>query len=365
MVRRRARLGCVGLALMTWLGVACGDSHPPTPTPSIRPSTASPTSGSNLFFDRAPQQLVAGFAAGIGGNMACSGSQLVFTNGRMDTLYSTSTAVFAPRELVSLHGFSISPISMAGTWAAFTAYRQAGDQLSPLAAWTVYAIQIPTGRVVRLATGTSETELREMPVPSVGDGFIVWDELMPKVGKVLWLYDLASHGTRRLDLPASAYPVYPSAAGKRVLFLDNSRDPHHASEVWVGRGGEPMLLDIDSDQVTGLAPGSTVFDAVLTATRAVWINGAGGGSSYKIQELLRARGRVQPSTETASVAPILVGDGITIWLAGPRGATTAHAGSRTALVSPDLIGGGVGMALCGSDLYYAGPHVSLRVAHIG
>ena len=357
------RWGSLSLVLVTWLGVACGGSQPRAAT-SPSPSS-SPTAPSSPFFDPAPRQLVAGFSAGIGGNMACSGSHLVFTDGPMHVLYGTGTAEFAPRRLLSVPG-SIGPISMSGDWAAFTVYTQAAGQLSPLAAWTVYAIQITTRRVLRLAAGTNQTELTEMPRPTVGDGFVVWDELMPGAGKVLWLYQVDSGGTRRIGLPAGTYPVAPSAVGRNVLFMDNSHDPNHSSEIWVGRGGEPILLNLDTGRITDLLPGSTVFDSVLTATRAAWINGGPGGTGEVVQEMSPLlNGRVQTLAAIDSVAPIWANDRITIWLAGIRGEVTAHSGVRTAVVSPDLTSSPGGIALCGHDLYYAGPNLSLRVAHIG
>jgi hypothetical protein len=65
------------------------------------------------------------------------------------------------------------------------------------------------------------------------------------------------------------------------------------------------------------------------------------------------------------VTPIWASDRITVWLAGIRGAVTARIGARTAAVSPDLTVSPGGVALCGSDFYYGGRNLSLRVAHIG
>jgi hypothetical protein len=308
--------------------------------------------------------LVAGFAPGIGGNMACSSSDLVFDDGPQHTLYATAVAAFRPRKLLTING-SVGPISMSGSWAAFAVYTQAGQELSPLGAWSVYGVEITSGRSVVLATGTG-TELDELPFPTVGDGFIVWDELINVGNKVLWRYDTSSGARTQLALPSGTYPVRPSAAGGTLLFLDNSRDPARASESWLGRGGEPLLLDIGSGQITHLASSSVVTRAVVTPSRAVWISGSTPGTSvYDIQEVSIPGGAIKMLAETTGVTPIWANDQITVWLGGIRGAVTAHIGARTAVVSPDLTVSPGGVALCGSDFYYGGPYLSLRVAHIG
>jgi hypothetical protein len=295
--------------------------------------------------------------------MACSSTDLVFADGPMYTLYATSLSAFQPRKLLALTG-SIGPISMSGQWAAFAVYRQAGEQLSPLAAWSVYGVQITTGRAVVVASGTNSTELSELPFPTVGDGFIVWDELMNGGSKVLLRYDVNSGATTQLKVPAGTYPVYPSASGGALLFLDNSRDPRHASETWFGRGGEPLLLDMATEQLSHLATGSVVYEAVLTSARAVWITASTDATVNDIQEVVVPGGSARTLAQTANVAPLWANGQITIWLGGSLGAVTARLGSRTAIVSPDLTQSPGGIALCGSDLYYGGPHLSLRVAHI-
>ena len=133
----------------------------------------------------------------------------------MRTLYTTSLGAFQPRKLLTVRG-SVGPISMTGSWAAFAVYTQAGDQLSPLAAWSVYGVEITSGRAVVLAKDTTATELSELPFPSAGDGFIVWDEMMNGGNKVLMRYDVNSGAITQLKLPAGTYPVYASASGGAV-----------------------------------------------------------------------------------------------------------------------------------------------------
>lgn len=296
--------------------------------------------------------------------MACSSADLVFTDGPQRTVYTTRLAAFQPRKLLTVTG-SVGPISMSGSWAAFAVYTQAADQLSPLAAWSVYGLQITTGRAVVLASGAGATELSELPFPTVGGGFIVWDELTNGGKKVLRRFDVNSGTMTELTLPTGAYPVYPSASGGALLFLDNSRDPGHASETWLARGGEPLLLDMSTGELSHLATGSVVHEAVLTPSRAVWISPSTGAAPYDIREAAIPGGAARTLAQTATVAPLWANGQITIWLGGNRGAVTALLGSRTAVVSPDLTTSPGGIALCGSDLYYAGPNLSLRVAHIG
>lgn len=331
-------------------------------TQSPSPSAVSSPSP---FFDSAPRELVAGFAPGIGGNMACSSSDLVFDDGPQQSLYTTGVSKFQPRQLLTIKG-SIGPISMSGSWAAFAVYTQAGQELSPLGSWSVYGVEIISGRSVVLASGADATQLSELPYPTVGDGFIVWDELMSVGNKVLWRYDTDSGASTQIKLPSGTYPVRPSAAGGTLLFLDNSRDSAHASETWLGRGGEPLLLNLGSGEITHLATGSVVAKALLTPTRAVWINGSTTSSSvYDIQEVAIPGGTPRTLAETTDLAPLWANEQITVWLGGVRGAVTARIGARTAVVSPDLTISPGGVALCGSDFYYGGPNLSLRVARIG
>jgi hypothetical protein len=296
--------------------------------------------------------------------MACSSGDLVFTDGPQRTLYTTGLAAFQPRKLLTVTG-SVGPISMSGSWAAFAVYKQAADQISPLAAWSVYGLQITTGRAVVLASGTGATELSELPFPTVGSGFIVWDQLTNGGNKVLNRFDVNSGKTTELTLPTGTYPVRPSAAGGALLFMDNSRDPGHASETWLGRGGEPLLLDMSTGELSHLATGSVVAEAVLTPSRAVWINLSTGAGPYDIREAAIPGGAARTLAQTATVAPLWANGQITIWLGESPRAVTALLGRRTAVVSPDLTTSPGGIALCGSDLYYAGPNLSLRVATIG
>jgi hypothetical protein len=349
----------LGLAIV--LGPACGWSQDSPPASSDGSPTAAT---SNQYFDPAPRQLVTGFTPGIGGNMACGSETVVFTDGPMHTIYATGRHGFSPHKLMDVNG-KIGPISMAGSWVAFTAYAQAGDQISPLAAWTVYGINLATGRTVALATGSNAVELRELPFPTVGDGFIVWDALAQNSNKVLMRYDEGSGAIAQLTLPPATFPVYPSASGGMVLFLDNSGDPGHASETWLGRGGEPLVLDTTTGKVSRLAAGAVVFDAVLTPRRAVWIAVPNGSTSYEIQEVtIPGGGSVRALSQTETVAPLWANANVTVWLGGSSGTVTADVGGRIATASPDLTDSPGGMALCDSDLYYAGPNLSLRVAHL-
>ena len=355
----RLRIGFASVGVVAVLGPACSSSQGAAPSPSL-----SPTSASSPYFDSAPRELVANFAAGIGGTMACSSGDLVFADGPQRTLYTTRLTVFQPRKLLTVTGI-VGPISMSGSWAAFAVYKQAADQISPLAAWSVYGFQITTGRAVVLASGTGATELSELPYPTAGGGFIVWDQVTNGGKKVLKRFDVNSGMTTELTLPTGTYPVYPSAAGGALLFLDNSRDPGHASETWLARGGEPLLLDMSTGALSHLATGSVVAKAVLTPSRAVWISLSTGAALYDIQEAAIPGGAARTLAQTTTVARLWANSQITIWLDGIRGAVTALLGRRTAVVSPDLTISPGGIALCGSDLYYAGPNLSLRVATIG
>ena len=342
-------------------GPACGGPQPAAVTQSPTPSAIAST---GQFFDPSPRELVTAFGPGIGGNMACSSTALVFDDGPQHTLYTTGVATFQPRKLLTING-SIGPVRMSGSWVAFVVYTQAGQELSPLATWSVYGVEVTSGRSLVLASGTNAIQLSELPFPTVGDGFIVWDELMSVGNKVLWRYDTNSGATAQVGLPSGTYPVRPSAVGGMLMFLDNSRDPVRASETWLGRGGEPLLLDMGSGKITHLASGSVVTEPALAPSRAVWINGAAGTSAHDIQEVAIPSGTLRTLTQTKIVAPLLANDQITIWFAAPRGAVTALVGTRIAVVSPDLTVSPGGVALCGSDFYYGGPNLSLRVAHIG
>ena len=347
----------VSMSLVGGLGWACGspqsagDMTSPSPSVSI---SVSP------YFDSNPTELLSNFAPGVG-LIACSNAGVAFADGPLLTLYSTPLSPFKPHRVFTSRD-TIGPISMFGSWAAFATFRQAGDQLSPAAAWSVYGVDVSSGKAVTLATGNGPIELSEVPFPTVGDGFIVWDELMPDHAKVLWRYDIATGISARLPLQADMYPVRPTAVGRRLMFLDNNRDPDHAQQVWLSRGGEPILLDLSTGQVLHLAPSSVVYAGILADSRAVWL--AANGKSLDLQEAsLPAKG-ITTLASGLGVTPLWASAHATVWLAPVSGAVTAHVGNRTAVVSPDLTQSPGGVALCGSDLYYAGPNLSLRVAHV-
>lgn len=343
------------------LGLACGE---PQATP-LSSATPTPSSSSvSAFFDTSPRQLVANFPAGIGGEMACSTSLVVFTDGSLHGLFVTPVAAFQPRKLLTVAG-TIGPLSMSGNWVAFSVYTQRQGLVTPLASWTVNAVEVTSGRAIQLAAAGNATELTEMPRVTAGDGFIAWDELVAGPVKTIWVYDTSSGARRRLSLPSGQYPVGPSAYGHTLLYADNSQDPAHASETWVNRGGEPWLLDVTTGAATRLASGSVVFAAVLADNRAVWMRLLEGSAQYAIEGVSLSTRAVSRVSDSPYVAPLWANGDVTVWLAGVRGAVTAHLGNRTALVTPDLTTSPGGMALCAHTVYYAGPDLSLRAATVG
>jgi hypothetical protein len=295
--------------------------------------------------------------------MGCSGSALIFTDGPLHAVYVTNVSKFAPRELLTVSD-SIASVSFFGAWASVVAFRQVDDQLSPLGDWVVYGINTSTGRTIKLAVGAGVPELSELPQAAVGDGFIVWDELMSSGRKLLWRYDLASGATTQLNLPAGMYPVSPVASGSTLLFIDNSQDPNRSSETWTNRAGEPILLDVPTGRISHPASGSIVFEPLLSQARAVWFM-ATPDNSYVIEQLTIPTDVRNMVTRTDAYSRLLANDRITIWLGPPRGAVTARLGTRTAVINPELSSSPGGLALCGSELYYAGDNFSLKDAHIG
>lgn len=356
-MHRKCAAWLISIVVIGGLGPACGS--PQSPGLLASPS-ASTSRNISQYFDSNPTALLSNFASGVG-LIACSSSGVVFTDGALLTLYASPLTGFHAQQVLTVRD-TIGPISMFGSWAAFATYRQAGDQLTPAAAWSVYGVDVNSGATVTLATGSGPIELSEVPYPTVGDGFIVWDELMPDRAKVLWRYDVATGKTSQLALPADMYPARPTAAGRRLMFLDNNRDPDHAQQVWLSRGGEPILLDTSNGQVSHLARNSVVYAGILAESRAVWL--APNGNSLDLQEASIPDGVVRTLAADVGVTPLWASARITVWLATVSGAVTARVGNRTARVSPDLTQSPGGVALCGSNLYYAGPKLSLRVAHI-
>lgn len=295
--------------------------------------------------------------------MGCSSSALIFTDGPLHTVYVTGLSKFSPRQLLTLND-TISSVSFFGSWASVVAFRQIDDQISPLGDWVVYGININTGGTIKLAVGTGDTELSELPQAAVGDGFIVWDELMSAGHKVLWRYDLTSGERTQLNLPASTYPVRPVASGSSLLFMDNNQDPNRSSEGWTNRGGEPILLNVPTGQISHLASGSVAYLATLSQARAVWIMPS-PENSYVIEQATIPTDVRSTVAQTNLIGRLLANDRITIWLAGVRGEVTARLGTRTAVINPELSMSPGGLALCGSELYYAGDNFSLKDAHIG
>jgi hypothetical protein len=231
-----------------------------------------------------------------------------------------------------------------------------------LGSWTLYLVNAVSGISQQLATANGVAQLSELPYPTVGNGFVLWDELIAPGQKVLLRYDLTSKTRSQVGVPSGMYPVRPSISGQSLLFLDNSRDPGRAAESWYSRGGEPVLMNLGTGQISYPAPSSVVFEPVLTAARAVWW--AGGSNSDLVQELTLPAGEPQTLAQDTSVTRLWASDHVTIWLSGTRGAVTARVGDRTAVVAADLTSSPGGMALCGSQLYYAGPQLSLKVASI-
>lgn len=295
--------------------------------------------------------------------MACSGSTLIFTDGPLHAVYVTDVAKFSPRELLKVSD-TVSSISAFGAWTSVVTFQQAGSQLSPLADWVVYGINTSTGHTIKLAVGAGATELSELPQAAVGDGFIVWDELMNTGRKVLWKYDVTSGTTTQVSLPPGMYPASPVASGTSLLFIDNSQDPNRSSESWINRAGEPILLNVPTGEIRHLASGSAVFNAVLSPTRAVWFV-SNPDNSFVIRQVTIPTDSQTDIAQLDSYSRLLANDKITIWLAPPRGTVTARLGTRTALVNPELSYGAGGLALCGSELYFAGYNFSLKAAHIG
>lgn len=296
--------------------------------------------------------------------MACARSTLIFTDATLHTAYVTDVAKFSPRELLRVSD-TVSSISTFGVWASLVTFEQVGSQLSPLAGWVVYGINVSTGQTIKLAVGAGGTELSELPQAAVGDGFIVWDELMTAGRKVLWRYDLASGATTQVSLPGDMYPANPVASGTSLLFIDNSKDPNRSSETWINRAGEPILLNVPTGEIRHLASGSgSVFNPVLSPTRAVWF-GFNPDNSFVIRQVTIPTDSQTDIARLDSYSRLLANDKITIWLAPPRGTVTARLGTRTALINPELSSGVGGLALCGSELYFAGYHFSLKAAHIG
>ncbi len=357
-IRVRWTVCLILLVIAGVLGPACDGSQPSANASAV--ASPSPAPSLSPYFDSSPTVLVSDFAQGIG-NLACTTSALVFTDGPLSTLYVSPLQPFRPRTLLKTPD-KIGTISAVGSWAAFATYRQAGDQLSPLAAWTVYAVDLEAGRVIKLASGTGATELSELPQPTIGNGYVVWDELMGSGHRVLWHYDLASGTRSPVSLPTDMSPVGPFAAGDQVLFLDNNRDPNHATEVWISRGGQPVLVNLTTGAIARLSAGGVAFQATLALSRAIWF--ADMGSSFDLQQAILQSGEVSSVAHAASPTRLWANDEITIWLAGDRGAVTARLGNRTAIVSPDLTISPGGLGLCGSNVYYGGPNLSLRVAHL-
>lgn len=355
-------LACIGLVAV--LGQACSLRQPTagaSPSQSPMPTTSPDATG---FLDPNPEQFAPPTAEGFG-MMTASASDLVFTSGNLKTLYVTSLAAFQPRRLLTVTG-KIGPISVAGRWAAFAVYTQEGSQLTPLASWSVYGVDVTTGRSVAVANGHSATELSELPDPTAGQDYIIWDQLMDTGAKVLWRYDTTTGARTQLALPKGMYPVKPSAVGRKLLFLDNSRDLAHANQTWIFRGGEPLLLDLETGEIVHLAPDVVANRSVLTPSRAVWETGVATATGDKVyvQEVSTRGGPVRTLGENLAIGRVWANDQITMWLAPPRGAVTALVGGRTGVVSWDLISSPGGVTLHGGDVYYAGNGLVLRIAHI-
>jgi hypothetical protein len=110
-------MALISLMIVTGLESACSGPQPSSSDVSI-PSPSS-SSSATPYWDAAPRELIANYGPGIGGEMACSTGQVVFTDGPMHAVYATSIDNFQPRLVANVEG-AIGPISMFGSWAAFS-----------------------------------------------------------------------------------------------------------------------------------------------------------------------------------------------------------------------------------------------------
>lgn len=361
-----------GAAVSLSLAACQAQPASPTATPSAHP-TATPSATSQPTPGHSPTPLLAGVSTGtfLGaqadgvGNMACNGESLFWTTGNLTGLRVAPLAGGSPRALGgNVAAGSISPLVASTRWLAYVVYQQAGDGTT-LASWTLDAVEISSGRAQVVARGTGETQLRELPMPSVEGDTLVWDELSGPGVKVLDVLDLSTGQRRLLPLPQSVFPVRPWIDGDTVAFLDNATDPARGTEFWATRGGRPMVVHLDGRGLRALDGPPNAQTIRVRGGRVAWVAPIAnpdvpGSIAFEVQ--VQDVPTEKPHTVGPGGVPLLVDDSAMAWYDdGQRDMMGRVLPSGTVGRIPlDAPGSPGGLALCGSRLYFAGTGLAIK-----
>lgn len=221
------------------------------------------------------------------GNLSCGSGSVAWTTsthpitpesgGRTDVIKMANQAGGQASIVASAkHGGDLgTPVWIAGSWLVYLEYQQHG-QTSRTDFWYLNAVEWTSGQYRELAAATAGPPLNELPWYEAADGRAVWNQLDLSGKAILRTYEFTSGETTTLPIPAGMYPVQPTISGDQVAFVDNSADPHHASETWLGRTGSLERLDLKTGQVRTLSADPTAFQPRTAGGVVVWTVFPGG-----------------------------------------------------------------------------------------
>jgi hypothetical protein len=277
----------------------------------------------------------------------------------MDEIWTTSISQVSPKQIIKSHrpGTGILGLmQISGDWLVFDEYQQYQDS-DHLVYWYVRAYNLRSGESIDLASSTAQPGTLALPSPSVGGEIAVWNELVSPTQMVLKTYNLRTHATRVLSLPAASYPISPVTDGANVVFLDVATDPDRANEIWLSYGGRLTRYRLSDNTVQQLDSAPNAREPTLGGPWVLWqATDASGSGSLRISPLNGGPSRLLADR---GVAASISASYITWWDIHRQHEVALSLGSTQAqtmtLPAPTISGSG--LSLCGSTLFYAaGPN---------
>lgn len=355
-------------------GPACDEGKANTQA-SPAPATAAPTSPSTAPTAAPPSvPRIVSVGSNPIGDIACDGRTLMWSSSSssdpkmfMEDRISVADVAGRGPHLVATatHGGRLGVPSVSGSWVAFVEYQQ--DGASPYTQfWYVRALNLSTGQALEVASARQRPATQELPLPSLSGNILVWDELLASGQKVLQLLDLQTSARRTLALPGGAYPVFPQVDGDNVVFLDNSTDPHHASEGWFARAGKLEWMQLSSGRTTSLDEEPLAEQPHLAATHVVWHKAVADPDHGGVGSVLDVRDTELNGAGTRVIGPIgghvAVTPSHAAWWNDHAHRTVAYAfgsGRSTSLDVEGLRDAPI-YAACGNRLYFAASTVDAQ-----
>jgi hypothetical protein len=252
-------------------------------------------------------------------------------------------------------------VLVSGSWAVFMEYQQ-HDQEFTTDFWLLQAVNLTTGQVVQVGSGTQRPTTLELPFYSVSGHTVVWDELEVTGRKVMRIRDLNSASEKILSLPSTMYPTRPKISGDHIVFLDNSTDPGRTTEDFYTRTGKLMLYDLSSGRLKELSSTPQAAQPDYHGGMVVW-SGASqdprGASGSFVPDVRLSPLDGKPFRIIGGLGDLpLISDSFAIWYDHEQRRLFAYSLGKqqtTILTVTNHTDLKAEYALCGSTLFYALP----------